>query len=220
VACGIHQDVQPRPPTRTPSSHDSLCRVVEEGEARRRVGPQPGHACSSRSHALLCVHVVLRSPCHTRRAAAFLVDLAGSEELAAAGAAGGRHAQMETTAINASLFHLRRVIEDLASAQVRTTPASRSLPLPVSKWTCHRPTGTPASPDTSSRAGRAWRRGVYVRPCCPPGGAALPHRVCACVERRRRARHASCSTACGRPSSRRRCAARWRAARTRRCCWR
>jgi hypothetical protein len=57
------------------------------------------------------------------RASAYLVDLAGSEDI---GDGGDRDAQMETTAINASLFHLRRVVEDLASAQVSATPSPPS----------------------------------------------------------------------------------------------
>ena len=61
------------------------------------------------------------------RASAYLVDLAGSEDI---GDGGDRDSQMETTAINASLFHLRRVVEDLASAQVSTN----QHPSPPSAW--------------------------------------------------------------------------------------
>ena len=91
-------------------------RLYAAGAARRRKGETKQNSESSRSHAILTLHIVCQhSTTHrTHTAELSLVDLAGSEK---ASAANNEQQQREGARINLSLSHLTRVVEAIADGK-------------------------------------------------------------------------------------------------------
>ena len=97
-------------------SYESLAKFLAEGTKRRTTASTNMNAVSSRSHAILTLHVVvtdndLSDGNDSRRAKLHLVDLAGSERASSTGATGDR--LKEGAAINQSLSALGNVINAL-----------------------------------------------------------------------------------------------------------
>jgi hypothetical protein len=106
---------------------DKMLRVARTCVKYRRTGAHSLNRESSRSHAILAVHLDVRdidpsSPTHgeLRHSKISFVDLAGSERVKETGAAGGT--LREANSINKSLFTLGKVIAAL-SEPVRLCPS-------------------------------------------------------------------------------------------------
>lgn len=107
---------------RTPvRSADELLELVAFGAAARATASTKLNAFSSRSHAILTLHVEARDAgAPTARVGkVHLVDLAGSENLTLSGAEGGT--RVEAQAINASLSALADVLEALSKRGAHPT---------------------------------------------------------------------------------------------------
>ena len=91
-------------------------RLYAAGAARRRKGETKQNNESSRSHAILTLHIACQhtSTQRTHTAELSLVDLAGSEK---ASAANSEQQQREGSRINLSLSHLTRVVEAIADGK-------------------------------------------------------------------------------------------------------
>ena len=114
--------------SRAVGSLGDLQRVLAEGGARRTVGETNMNAASSRSHAVLTLHLRLAfGDGVARHAKLSLIDLAGSERADSTGATGAR--LKEGAQINKSLSALGGVISAL------TTPGRAHVPYRDSKLT-------------------------------------------------------------------------------------
>jgi len=113
--------------SRTCSTLTSLLGLLAEGSARRARGETNMNAASSRSHAVLTLHLVTVWGGVARTSKLHLIDLAGSERADATGARGER--LREGAQINKSLSALGGVISAL------TTPGRTHIPYRDSKLT-------------------------------------------------------------------------------------
>ncbi|CUI14120.1 kinesin-like protein, putative [Bodo saltans] len=114
-------------------NHEDVLALLGEGDKRRRVAQTNMNATSSRSHAMLFLHVTLRDDQGTvsRTSKLSLVDLAGSERASSTGAEGDT--LVEGANINRSLTVLGMCLDrlaDQASEQSAGKGKKQSLPVP------------------------------------------------------------------------------------------
>ena len=115
------------------SASDALALVLE-GAAKRHIRAHKLNAQSSRSHAILTVHVDRTVASSTSSGKMTFVDLAGSERVKASGC--DADGTSETSLINKSLFALGKVISTLADAHRDGRPRSTAhVPYRDSKLT-------------------------------------------------------------------------------------
>ena len=115
------------------SASDALALVLE-GAAKRHIRAHKLNAQSSRSHAILTVHVDRTVASSTSSGKMTFVDLAGSERVKASGC--DADGTSETSLINKSLFALGKVISTLADAHRDGRPRSTThVPYRDSKLT-------------------------------------------------------------------------------------
>ena len=128
--------------TRVCETASEALAIVLDGTARRRVRAHNLNASSSRSHAVLTVHVERHfeesnAPHNVRciRGKMTFVDLAGSERLKQSGSGSEDVATRETSLINKSLFALGKVIATLADERRDARVTSTHIPYRDSKLT-------------------------------------------------------------------------------------
>lgn len=131
-------------------SYEQLAKLLAAGQSRRATGETAMNAVSSRSHAVLTLHVVVADSDDSdgndsRRAKLNLIDLAGSERADNTGATGDR--LKEGASINQSLSALGNVINALTSAPAASAakPAAASGAAAGGAGAAPSPT-TPAAP--------------------------------------------------------------------------
>ena len=89
----------------------------DKGNGNRRTGATKLNASSSRSHAVLCVKIIITNAEGTRVSTASAIDLAGSEDNRRTG--NGKEALVESASINKSLFVLAQCVEAISKKQAR-----------------------------------------------------------------------------------------------------
>lgn len=102
------------------SGPDELMSLFKSGVRNKVMASHRLNMASSRSHAILTVHVTASTPddpTEVTRAKVSLVDLAGSERQTATGVGG--EMLREAISINKSLFTLRKVITSLAESRYK-----------------------------------------------------------------------------------------------------
>jgi len=118
-----------RAPIRT---YEALAKLLAEGGTRRTTAATKMNATSSRSHAVLTLHITVTDTDDTdgvnesRKAKLHLVDLAGSERADSTGATGAQ--LKEGAAINTSLSALGNVINALTAVPAAGAPAAAAAP--------------------------------------------------------------------------------------------
>ncbi|CAE8609605.1 unnamed protein product [Polarella glacialis] len=120
------------------SSAEDLLRLVDFGHKIRVVGCTNMNASSSRSHAVVTIHVEQVLPSSSgqkvrRHAQLHAVDLAGSERMKNAGENAMR--QAESKKINVSLLALGQIIQKLASRGAKRGSSAVHIPYRDSKLT-------------------------------------------------------------------------------------
>ncbi len=91
--------------------------LYDRANSNRSTGATKLNAQSSRSHAVLCVKVVVVGPNETRISTASAIDLAGSEDNRRTGNSKDR--MVESASINKSLFVLAQCVEAISKKQQR-----------------------------------------------------------------------------------------------------
>ncbi|ETN45482.1 uncharacterized protein HMPREF1541_09314 [Cyphellophora europaea CBS 101466] len=91
--------------------------LYDKANANRSTGATKLNAHSSRSHAILCVKVTIKSPTETRVSTASCIDLAGSEDNRRTG--NGKERMVESASINKSLFVLAQCVEAISKHHPR-----------------------------------------------------------------------------------------------------
>lgn len=119
--------------TRAPiRSYEALAKLLVEGGTRRTTAATKMNATSSRSHAVLTLHITVTDTDDTdgvnesRKAKLHLVDLAGSERADSTGATGAQ--LKEGAAINTSLSALGNVINALTAVPAAGASAAAAAP--------------------------------------------------------------------------------------------
>lgn len=91
--------------------------LYDKANANRSVGATKLNAQSSRSHAVLCVKVIINTATETRSSTISAIDLAGSEDNRRTGNVKDR--MVESASINKSLFVLAQCVEAISKKQQR-----------------------------------------------------------------------------------------------------
>lgn len=91
--------------------------LYDKANANRSVGATKLNAQSSRSHAILCVKVIISTATETRISTMSAIDLAGSEDNRRTGNVKER--MVESASINKSLFVLAQCVEAISKKQAR-----------------------------------------------------------------------------------------------------
>ncbi|XP_030328790.1 LOW QUALITY PROTEIN: kinesin-like protein KIF12 [Strigops habroptila] len=100
-------------------SLEAIASLLLQGSQRRKTSAHALNRHSSRSHALLTIHIRSASACPSRQGTLCFVDLAGSERVKETGSSG--ELSMEANSINRSLLALGHCISMLAKPRGKRT---------------------------------------------------------------------------------------------------